>query len=104
MPLASLRHIAAALAAATATAIAVLAGAESAAAQMPTFYMEPSRLPRLGTIDERYQSYNVEMVEVTGGEFWKPYVPSASALSSRGAASRSAPAGRNSDLFEYRAP
>lgn len=24
-------------------------------------------------LDERFQSYNIEMVEVTGGEFWKPY-------------------------------
>lgn len=24
-------------------------------------------------LDPRFQSYNVEMVEVTGGEFWKPY-------------------------------
>lgn len=24
-------------------------------------------------VDPRYQSYNVEMVEVTGGEFWQPY-------------------------------
>ncbi len=28
---------------------------------------------RLGSVDPRYQSYNVEMVEVTGGRFWKPY-------------------------------
>src|SRR5215212_7179373 len=27
----------------------------------------------VGTVDERFQSYNVEMVEVTGGRFWKPY-------------------------------
>lgn len=27
----------------------------------------------IGTVDDRFQSYNVEMVEVTGGEFWKPY-------------------------------
>lgn len=27
----------------------------------------------LATVDDRFQSYNVEMVEVTGGEFWKPY-------------------------------
>ncbi|GLR85123.1 hypothetical protein GCM10007857_18330 [Bradyrhizobium iriomotense] len=27
----------------------------------------------IGTIDARFQSYNVEMVEVTGGRFWKPY-------------------------------
>jgi len=30
-------------------------------------------MKHLGTVDERYQSYNVEMVEVAGGEFWKPY-------------------------------
>lgn len=27
----------------------------------------------VATLDPAYQSYNVEMVEVTGGEFWKPY-------------------------------
>lgn len=27
----------------------------------------------VATVDERFQSYNIEMVEVTGGEFWKPY-------------------------------
>lgn len=42
---------------------------------MPTTPVEvaPAKMPRLGTIDERFQSYNVEMVEVTGGEFWRPY-------------------------------
>lgn len=30
-------------------------------------------LTRLGTVDERYQAYNIEMVEVTGGRFWAPY-------------------------------
>jgi hypothetical protein len=33
----------------------------------------PASLPRIGTIDQRFQSYNVEMVGVTGGNFWKPY-------------------------------
>ena len=33
----------------------------------------PSAMPRIGTIDQRYQAYNIEMVEVTGGKFWKPY-------------------------------
>jgi heparanase len=33
----------------------------------------PVSMPRVGTIDQRFQSYNVEMVEVTGGNFWKPY-------------------------------
>lgn len=30
-------------------------------------------MPLVGKIDERFQSYDVEMVEVTGGSFWKPY-------------------------------
>ncbi len=30
-------------------------------------------LPVTGTVDERFLSYNVEMVEVTGGRFWRPF-------------------------------
>ncbi|KWV51864.1 hypothetical protein AS156_11835 [Bradyrhizobium macuxiense] len=30
-------------------------------------------MPRIATIDPRFQSYNIEMVEVSGGRFWKPY-------------------------------
>lgn len=41
------------------------AGAESA--------VDPAAMPAIGTVDERFQSYNIEMVEVTGGRFWKPY-------------------------------
>jgi hypothetical protein len=44
----------------------------------------------IGSVDERFQSYNVEMVEVTGGRFWKPY-----------SADRFDP---HSDRFEYRRP
>src|SRR3954463_8114735 len=39
----------------------------------------PSTMVGIGTVDERFQSYNIEMVEVTGGRFWKPYGPKASA-------------------------
>ena len=35
--------------------------------------IDPARFPRVGVVDDRFQSYNVEMVEVTGGRFWKPY-------------------------------
>ena len=31
------------------------------------------RMKYLNSVDERYQSYNIEMVEVVGGEFWRPY-------------------------------
>jgi hypothetical protein len=30
-------------------------------------------MARVATVDQRYQSYNVEMAEVIGGSFWKPY-------------------------------
>lgn len=32
-----------------------------------------SALPQVAQVDERFQSYNIEMVEVTGGRFWAPY-------------------------------
>jgi heparanase 1 len=35
--------------------------------------LNPAGMPRIGQVDERFVSYNVEMVEVTGGRFWKPY-------------------------------
>ena len=35
--------------------------------------LDPAKMARIGTVDERFQSYNVEMLEVTGGKFWKPY-------------------------------
>ena len=50
----------------------------------------PASMARIGTVDERFQSYNVEMVEVTGGRFWKPYGPQTSV--------------RDSDLYRYRPP
>ena len=85
--------------------IAALMGSQKAAAQAPTLSVDPSRLPRLGTVDARFQSYNVEMVEVTGGRFWKPYRASAAAPSARGADnSGNVPAGANPDLYAYREP
>src|SRR6266849_4707963 len=62
----------------------------------------PARMARIGTIDERFQSYNVEMVEVTGGRFWKPYGSTAAQDPSTAAAGT--PAGSNPDLYEYRPP
>src|SRR5260370_2574921 len=50
----------------------------------------PARMARIGTVDERFQSYNVEMVEVTGGRFGKPYGSNTSDV--------------YSDLYAHRAP
>ena len=65
----------------------------------------PSAMIRIGTIDPRYQSYNVEIVEVTGGKFWKPY----SSLSSTGRPNLArqggnTPVDMDFNLFEYRPP
>jgi heparanase 1 len=60
-------------------------------------------MPRVGTVDERFQSYNIEAVEVTGGRFWKPY---ASVDASHAGAQPAAgtPPGMDPSLYEYRAP
>ena len=34
--------------------------------------IDPASLPRVGTVDPRFQSYNIEMVEITGGDFGGP--------------------------------
>lgn len=36
-------------------------------------YLNLSNLKKLGRVDERYQSFNIEMCEVIGGDFWIPY-------------------------------
>jgi hypothetical protein len=38
-----------------------------------TTALAPATMARIGSIDPRFQSYNIEMVEVTGGRFWRPY-------------------------------
>lgn len=40
---------------------------------------DPGRLPQVGRVDPSFQSFNVEMVEVTGGRFWAPYKHAADA-------------------------
>ena len=40
----------------------------------PVVHAAPAAYPALGRVDERFQSYNVESVEVTGGNFWAPYL------------------------------
>lgn len=47
----------------------VLAAAGSDRAQP----LNLDRLPEIGRVDPRYQSYNIEMAEVVGGRFWAPY-------------------------------
>lgn len=62
--------------------------------------LDPSALPSTGRIDERFQSYNVEMAEVIGGRFWKPY----SHMSATSAPPAQIDVGRDPNLFEARPP
>ncbi|WP_170065787.1 hypothetical protein [Novosphingobium guangzhouense] len=51
--------------------------------------LDVARLPAVGIVSERFLSYNVEMLELTGGRFWKPYASTNSA---------------KTDLYEDRPP
>ena len=71
--------------------------------------VKPAGLARIGDIDPRYQSYSVEMLEVTGGKFWRPYGPELNAIlkGTAGPAPRSTgdtPSGMDPRLYEYRSP
>jgi heparanase len=52
-----------------AAAVIALSGAK----QAPVPSLQLGKLARVATVDARYQGYNIEMVEVTGGRFWAPY-------------------------------
>jgi hypothetical protein len=78
--------------------LASVAGIPCSAAADP-IALDPAKLPRIAKVDRRFQSYNIEMVEVTGGAFWKPY---ADAASSSGPAPAAQPA--RSDRYAERPP
>ena len=68
--------------------------------------LDPAKMPRVGTVDERFQSYNIEMVEVIGGRFWKPYGSTTNKSKTQESATQAgfAPAGIDPNLYQYRAP
>jgi hypothetical protein len=59
-------------------------------------------MARIGTVDERFQSFNIEMVEVTGGRFWKPYGKEVDTLLK--ARPSAGPVGMDPALFRQRPP
>lgn len=62
------------------------ASTDSVAADSIMITLMPAAMQRVAVVDERYQSYNVEMAEVMGGNFWRPY-------NKNGTVARSKPAG-----------
>src|SRR5690349_10816809 len=71
-----------------------------------TVSINPAKMPRIGTVDERFASYNIEMAEVTGGNFWKPYdnQSTTAAGAIQPVQSASIPPGRNPNMYQYRPP
>ncbi len=35
--------------------------------------VQPRLMPKIGQVDPRFVSYNIEAIDVTGGRFWKPF-------------------------------
>jgi heparanase 1 len=65
----------------------------------------PAGMRRIGTVDQRFQSYNIEMVEITGGRFWKPYrVEPGGAPAQPPRSGSDTPPGMDSHLYQYRPP
>ncbi len=77
-------------------------------ASAQTQQLMPSTMPRIEMVDERYQSYNVEMLEVNGGRFWRPYNSELADALRQPAPSivlaGDTPSGTNPALYEYRPP
>ena len=54
------------------TALAIAACSTSPQNTSPSA-LDPASMQRIATVDGRFQSYNVEMVEIIGGRFWRSY-------------------------------
>jgi len=78
----------------------------SAAAQSRVT-VNPSTMSKVASVDSRFVSYNVEMVEVTGGRFWKPYTsatPVDTAPKPNPATEGNQQVGVSISLYQYRKP
>lgn len=66
--------------------------------------VEPGTMPRMGQVSPRFQSYNIEMVEVTGGRFWAPYKKAAEAKAAATSQPTTGVPGIDPSLFFNRSP
>ena len=76
-------------------------------AAIAAFAAEPmavGKMRKVGEVSPRFQSYNVEMVEVTGGRFWAPYKKAEEAKAAAKAPANSGTPGIDPSLFLIRRP
>jgi heparanase len=89
---------------------ALLLGNHLIAAAQASASFSPATMPAIATIDDRFESYNVEMAEVIGGKFWKPYDPATlaslkpNAAAAQTGSSASLVIGQDATMFEARPP
>ncbi len=69
-----------------------------------TTSVEPAKMNTIGTVDERYQSYNLEMVEIMGGKWWAPYGTQPPAADSRLASEAGAQSSIGATPLRYQPP
>ena len=63
--------------------------------------LAPEKMAAIAHVSDRFQSYNIEMIEVTGGRFWAPYKPAAQEPAGK---EQTGPAGMPASLYRYRPP
>jgi heparanase len=85
------------------SAFALLLATASSVTAADAPVLVPSTMPSVGTVDARFQSYNIEMVEITGGRFWRPYRSKPDDAPAAPAGSNT-PEGIDARLFQYRPP
>ena len=66
--------------------------------------LTPATMTRIGSVDERFLSLNIEMLEVTGGRFWKPYNQTQAQEPPTDSSESHTPAGMNPNMYQYRPP
>ncbi|EAQ1150833.1 hypothetical protein EOH33_21470 [Salmonella enterica] len=64
--------------------------------------IKTNELKKLGVTDKHYQSYNIEMIELTGGWFWKPY--GEKGYKTTPDTKKNIPQGMNPDAYQYIPP
>ncbi len=93
-------HLSSKLIAAILAPLAISAASSHMAAQ--SLPLAPAKMPSVGSVSPRFQAYNVEMVEVTGGRFWAPYKHSDTPQPPDSRVF--VPAGMDPSLYRYRPP
>jgi heparanase len=89
---------------ASTAALLLGAGISIPSANGQAISVTPAKMPRIGSVSERFQSFNVEMIEVTGGRFWAPYKLGSDTSSQAAETKPPTPGGMDPSLYRYRTP